>query len=238
MAIAFPTIPAPFLPPLYYADIIPGPAPYSASLRALVFSIYTRRGLRGSGAVNTPYILSGTLADQLAGPGSMLSSMFQAFRKNAPFAEVWGMMLPVQVGGTSATGSITVTGTPTVSGPLYLRIAGRAFSVATRAGDATATLASRIAAQINALQNLPVTAAINIGNSARVDLTAKWEGGSGNYILVERSFWGQSNPIAVYISVTAMSGGTGSFDSSAALAQLNKQRFDVFAGPLRGGLGA
>src|SRR5262249_48732182 len=112
----------------------------------------------------------------------------------------------------------------------------RSFSVAARAGDATTTLAAKISAAINAKTDLPVTAAIDSGNHAKVNLTAKWEGGSGNYIVIERSFWGQANPIAAYVSITAISGGTGSMDSSASLGQFNKRKFDVFCGPTRGGV--
>jgi hypothetical protein len=69
MAIAFPQIPLPFLPPLYYADIIPGQAPYSAILKAMLIAGQNRPGHIGDGAgdLNTPYILSGSLAEQISG---------------------------------------------------------------------------------------------------------------------------------------------------------------------------
>jgi phage tail sheath gpL-like len=236
--IAFPEIPLPFLPPLYYADIVPGQAPYSASLRALLFASYNRNGYRGMGVASTPYILSGTLADQLAGRGSMLSSMYSKFRLNAPFAEVWGVMVPPQNGATAATGAIRINSTPSISAPLYLSIAGNPFSVKARAGDAPSLVASRVAAAINAMKSLPVSAGTNGGNSAQVDLTCKWEGASGNHISVRSTFWGKPNTLASIVTITPMGTGTGSFSDASVLSSLGKQKFDVFAAPAYGGLGS
>jgi phage tail sheath gpL-like len=236
MAIAFPQIPLPFLPPLYYADIIPGQAPYSAILKAMLIAGQNRAGHIGDGAgdLNTPYILSGSLAEQLSGQGSMLANMFARFRANSPFSEVWGMMVPVDVGATLAVGGIRVIASPARSVTLSLRIAGQPLSLVARAGDAPATIASRIRSVVNSRSSLPVTATAHVGDSSWVDFNCKWLGVSGNHITIEKKFWGQDNSGANILTVVDMAGGAGDLLPATALAGLGKQRFDSFASGLSG----
>jgi phage tail sheath gpL-like len=232
MTIDFSNIPLPFLPPLFFAEVQPGTAPLAQSLRAML--IATPNTADGSGRTNTPYALSGLLAQKYGGRGGMLSHMYQRFRQNAPFAEVWGILCPPTAGATAAQGYLKVTGTPPVSGALVLRIGGRMVHIAVRKADSIAVTAAKIRNGINGIADLPVTAALHIADNARVDLTCKWKGASGNQIQIETTFWGKDDAIGSIISRYSMAGGTGMFDIASALDALNKSSFDVFASGLHG----
>lgn len=230
MAIAFPTIPLPFLPPLYYADIVPGQSPFSASLKMLLVG---QRVSGAQGSVNKPYILSGTEAARLFGRGSMLAMMYAKARANAPFAEIWGVACANPVGGVAATGAIRVSTAPTATGQLILGIGGAGVIVPVKPGTAI-NQAIRIRNAINGNADLPVTAALDGGDNTRVVLTAKWPGYSGDDIVITKGGFGTEGSMSGLVTITPMSGGIGTAQTNAALASLGQHRVDVIASTARG----
>lgn len=234
MAIAFPSIPLPFLPPLYYADIVPGQAPFSASLKCLLIG---QKNHGAPGQENVPIILSGSEAERLYGRGSMLARMYARARDNAPFAEFWGMAVPPQDGAIAAQGAIKVLSDPTIAGILNLSIAGYRIAVPVSVGTA-ANQALRVRGAINAATNCPVTAAIDGGDSSRVILTCKWRGQMGNQIRILKGSFGVQNSIDNLFQITGMTGvtvGVGAMVLTTGLGALGNRRFDVFASPARPG---
>lgn len=229
MPISFPAIPLPFLPPLYYADIVPGASPIQMQLKLLLIGL--RRTGAGVGGNNIPYILSGSEASRLFGQGSMVAAMYAKARAQAPYAEIWGMSLGMGDGAVAAQGSITVPSAPTGSGEVMLRIAGYLVRVAVRP-DSASFQAQRIRNAINGTPVLPVTAAIDPGDETKVILTTKWTGGTGGWIWLEKSFPGLPQPLASTWQIVNMGGvtaGSGSALQSEGLAALGGQRFDVIA---------
>ena len=100
MPISFGNIPPDVLLPLFYAEITPAQEPWSPALKLCLIGSANQAepgGFHyeeGSGLSNVPYLLSGTLATELFGRGSMLARMYTYARSNAPFAEIWGCALP------------------------------------------------------------------------------------------------------------------------------------------------
>lgn len=229
MPISFPAIPLPFLPPLYYADIVPGASPIQMQLKLLLIGFKNSSG--ATGANNTPYILSGSEATRLFGAGSMLAAMYAKARAQAPYAEIWGMSLGTGEGAIAAQGSIKVPATPAGSGEVLIRIAGYAVRIAVRP-DSAAFQAQRIRNAINAATGLPVTAALDPGDETKVIVTAKFPCSLGAWAWIEKNLPNVPQPLTASWQVVGMGGvttGSGSPLVAEGLAALSNQRFDVIA---------
>lgn len=230
MAISFPAIPSPFLPPLYYADIVPGATATDNVLKLLLVGLKNTAGSPAA-ANNEAYILSGSEATRLFGAGSMLAAMYTKARAQAPYAEIWGMSLGMGEGAVACQGAIKVLSTPTGSGEVLLRIAGYAVRVTVRP-DSAAVQAQRIRNAINNTTTAPVTAAMDPGDTTRVILTTKWKGVTGGWIWIEKSFPDAPQPLAAAWQITNMGAvtvGSGTPLETEGLAGLGNQRFDVIA---------
>jgi phage tail sheath gpL-like len=142
----------------------------------------------GTAPSNAP-IAVGTqvAADTYFGRGSMLSRMFNKFFALTAGVPIFCLPLDAPSAGTAATGTITVATAPTAAGVLDLYIGGQNVNVAIGATDTTSTVATNIAAAINAALDLPVTAA---AAAAVVTLTCKFKGADGNDIRIEDSLLG------------------------------------------------
>ncbi|QNT69144.1 phage tail sheath subtilisin-like domain-containing protein [Defluviicoccus vanus] len=76
-------------------------------------------------------------------------------------------------------------------------------------------------AAINADTLLPVSAVVNGVNPAKVDLTARHKGESGNTIDLRLNYYaGETTPPGLSCVIVAISGGTGNPDLSAAIAAM------------------
>lgn len=116
----------------------------------------------------------------LAGAGSMLEGMFLTARRNAPAQEIW--LANVADTGTAEVRTITCAAPPATGGQGILSIAGRTFSIEIAAGATAANVASALVVAINGFydrltkQSLPYTAAIDGGDPAVVEVTARHKG--------------------------------------------------------------
>ncbi|MGE4944481.1 phage tail protein, partial [Yersinia enterocolitica] len=107
---------------------------------------------------NTLVIMpSADRAGQVAGRGSQLARMVAAYRAVDPFGELWVVAVP-EVASTPATGTLTVTGTAQASGTLSIYIGSIRVQVVVTALDTPAIIGTSIAAAVNALLDLPITA--------------------------------------------------------------------------------
>lgn len=230
MTIAFDTIPTNILVPLFWAETRPAQAPYNASLRLLLIG---RKVAGGTATVNTPYILSEDTVARLFGRGSMLLAMYRAARKNAPFAEIWGIDKGVGEDPVAATGSITVTGAPSAanSGVLAFTVGGRPYQVTVRSTHTIPQVASLIIAAINRDPDRYVNAAVDAVNTAKVNLTVRWAGTSGGWCVIVIDRTGEVNLAMRMISITQMQGGLAEGNIGAALAGIGDQVFDVIVFP-------
>ena len=157
------------------------------------------------------------------GRGSMLADMIPAVLKVHPTADLWAMALDDLVAGVKAAGTLTFTGAPTEAGTLHLYIGGKHIRVGVAAAAAVATIATDTAAAINALLDLPVTAAAALGV---VTLTARHKGEEGNNIDVRLNYYtGEFTPKGLTAAIVAMAGGTGNPDVLAAIAAMSTGAF-------------
>src|SRR5262245_34036147 len=111
MPISFSNIPENIKVPLYWVEVDPSMAGLpSINLRALLVGT---KSVAGKAPADIPVpIGSQSQADDAFGMGSELSRMFQAYFANNFANEVWGLPMLEPVGGTAATGTITVSAAP------------------------------------------------------------------------------------------------------------------------------
>lgn len=231
MSISFNNIPAALRVPLFYAEMDNSAANSgSSSLRSLLIAPVNDDAAHAD--IGKLVLVSRTeLAAQIGGAGSVLHAMHKAYRNNDTFGEIW--CLPLQVAtGAVAAGSITITGAATGSGVLTLYIAGQRVQVAVVSGDALATVATAVAAAINAKSALPVKATVAAGV---VTLTAKFKGLLGNDITLQLNrlgtAGGESTPLGLAVALVAPTGGAGTPELEGALAALGDEAFEFIGHP-------
>lgn len=201
-----------------------------ANQRALIIGQITASGIA---TPNVPIISGGKGdADTQGGASSMLANMVAAYRLNDSFGEVWYLPLADAAGAVAATGSIAFTASPTANGTLALYIAGIVVNVPVTASQATTSIATAVAAAINAIPNMPVTATVS---TSTVTLTADNKGLCGNEIDIRLNYRGTANgevtPTGLAVTITAMSGGTTNPTLTTALGNLGNMTFDFIASP-------
>ncbi|SOE85689.1 Mu-like prophage tail sheath protein gpL [Burkholderia sp. YR290] len=228
MTVPFKQIPQNLRTPLFFAEIDNSHANSAvANQRALLIGPMTT----GAAAQNVPLLSAGTGdANTQFGANSVLALMTAAYRQNDTFGELWCLPLADAAGATAATGSIAVTGAPTANGTLALYIVGQLVSVAVAAGQTTAQVATAIAAAINAIPGMPVTAAVT---TSTVNLTADNKGLVGNDIDIRFNYQGAANgevfPTGFAATITAMTGGATNPTLTTALGNLLDMPFDFIA---------
>lgn len=182
-------------------------------IRNRVLLIGQRLASGSAAAATVQPVFSASQAAGLFGRGSMLARMVAAYKKADRYSEVHAIALDDIGGGTAASGTITVTGPATASGVIALMVAGVRIEVPVAVADSANTLAARIAATINALPDLPVTAA---AVAAVVTVTCRHKGTCGNSIWLSHShFPGEALPAGIGLAVVAMAGGASDPDIDA-----------------------
>ncbi len=168
-------------------------------------------------------------AEDAWGRGSMIAAMFAAFKSANQFTETWGIALDDNGAGVVATGTLTFTGAVTRSGTLNLMIAGKRVQVAVAAGEPNNTTATNVAAAINLVTDLPVTAGA-VTNA--VTLTARHKGEVGNDIDIRTNYYtGEVLPRGLAVAIVAMNGGTANPDIATAIAALGDEWWNYVVMP-------
>ncbi len=170
-------------------------------------------------------------ARTLFGPGSMLALMAEAAIASNNWSDLWCLPLDDSDEGNAAAGHIIFSGPANASGTLALYVAGRPVEVGVDASDTAAAIAAAVVAAVNADDTLPVTAAVNGSNTARVDFAARNAGECGNDIDIRFGYHGEKLPAGVGTAITAMSGGTGNPNITSALAALGDEWFQILGMP-------
>jgi len=229
--IPFKTIPANLRVPLFYAEVDNSRANSGAqTMRTLIVGQITTAG---TATPNVPVISQGAAdAVTAGGPGSMLALMTAAYRKADTFGEVWYLPLADAEAAVAATGTVALTGTATANGVVSLYVGGVLVSQAVTSGQVAATVATALAATVNALIDLPVTAAAAAGT---VTFTAKNKGPGGNEIDLRLNHrgaaGGEALPAGLAATITAMAAGATPPDLTAAFASLGDMPFDFIVLP-------
>ncbi|HWL06727.1 MAG TPA: phage tail sheath subtilisin-like domain-containing protein [Xanthobacteraceae bacterium] len=231
MAVAFNTIPSNLRVPLFYAEINAGQSPYQGPSRLLLVG---QKTAGGSAPADAPIRLDGD-PQSLAGAGSMLAEMAIWARQNHPFGEIW--LLPIaDPAGDAQTFTVTIAaGIAGKSGTLVLYVAGEKVQVAVTTSDTNATVATNLAAAINAGYHkfdrpltFPVIATVA---SNVVTLTARNAGVLGGKIGIDKDLVGDEGPLQQYATIAAGAPGTGTPSLSAGFASLGDTEFDWIGAP-------
>lgn len=238
MALAFEAIPADVKLPLFYAEVTPAQEPASPNLKMCLIGFMNRASFgQGTAVLNYPYLVTRSDASTLFGRGSMLETMYLRARDQAPYAEIWCIAISEEVDAIQAFGTITVAhpGSATRQGIAAIYIAGRRVQLRVRSTDIANTIATNLAAAINAAQTyLKATVSTNV-----VTVTCRWAGITGNQIPLtyvgsrgRRSSNVPESALSRYLfTFVQPSGGAGEFNSSSTYGVLDTRNFDVFVIP-------
>lgn len=234
MAVSFNTIPSDVRVPLFYAEMDNSQASYfTQSQRILLIG---QKLASGDAATGEALLVSRTdEAKQRFGVGSMLARMHAAARRSDAVGEIWCIALADDAAAQPAAGNIAIAGPATAAGTISLYIAGQLVRVGVSLADTAAEIATAMVAAINAVTDLPVTAAVNGTDTAQVDLTAKWEGETTNDITVILNYrgaaGGERTPAGLALTITAMTGGSADPDMDAAILAMGDEEFDFIIHP-------
>lgn len=143
------------------------------------------------------------------GFGSMAHRLAIEAFKGSDGVETWISPQPEAGGAVAAAGDINFTASGLLAGTVSLYIAGDAVPFTVAAGDDSDAVATKAAAAINADDNLPVTAVVNVTPNI-IDITAKTKGTYGNDLSIEFDLNASDvTPTGLTSVVTEMTGGTG-----------------------------
>jgi phage tail sheath gpL-like len=204
------------------------------------FDVATQVGLLiGQSLVMQPEVPVAVFSPQQAislfGAGSMLARMVAQYLLNDTLGYVWCLPLANATGAVAASGTLTISASSVLAGTIPLYIAGQNVPVGVAAAATSTAIAANVAAAINAMTSLPVTAsaATNV-----VTLTCKWLGLTGNAIDLRLAYHGtlagEALPSGVSIAVSAMTGGTQDPDLGGVSAALGDVPYDFIASPYSG----
>ncbi|UMY19133.1 phage tail sheath subtilisin-like domain-containing protein [Methylobacterium organophilum] len=225
--VAFNTIPGNLLVPFTYFEVNSGGSPYQGQSRLLLIGQKLAGGAAPAGVPYGP-VQSERELTALGGVGSMLVGMFRAARKVAPYQPIW--ILPLaEPAGSAAAGSLTVNTAPGITTVGVLRVCGVRLTIQVLASDTAATIAASIASAVNAAL-VPVTAAVDGTNPAKVNLTARHVGTLSNGLDVFLPAK-EVNGLVGRTTIVALSGGTGVPSLTTPLANLGDDEFDWIALP-------
>ncbi|MDN3578712.1 phage tail sheath C-terminal domain-containing protein [Chitinimonas viridis] len=169
-------------------------------------------------------VFSDEEAARLFGHGSMLHLMARAAIQANPYIQLTLLGVDDAAAGVAATATVTLTGPATAAGALALYIAGVRVDIAI-ASQATATeLATALAAAVNGIPDLPVTAT---AAAAVVTIKARHKGQAGNDIKLATLV--QAGGVTAVVS--AMAGGLNDPDLAPALAMVAGNQYEVLVCP-------
>lgn len=223
--VSFNEIPDNIRVPGIYIEIDPSKAVSGGAVMERRLLLVGQRLAAGTVAALSAVRLGSQAGDQAAqafGEGSMLHGMAAAARKANDYVDIWAIALDDDVAGVAATGTVTFGGVPTATGTLALYIGGNLVRIAVVAAEAEATLATRLAAAINADASLPVTASAALGV---VTLTSRWKGETGNDLDVRLNYYGEQTPAGLTVAIVTMAGGTANPDVQPVLDAIAGQQY-------------
>lgn len=226
MSVSFNYVPSNVRVPLFYAEVDNSMAnTATAEKKSLLIGSMSSSGTATAGV---PTLITSTeQAKTKFGRGSPLALMAEAFRNQNGTGELW--CLPVDIkSATASTGSITVKGTATESGAVYLYIGSQLVSVACSAGTTANEVLTALTQAINADKDLPVTAEKNDEDSV-ITITAKVAGITGNEIRLDKNLQGdvggESDLAGITLTIDDMKNGAGEPDYKEAFKAVASETF-------------
>lgn len=227
------TIPNDVRVPLVYIEIDNSQAlsgNIAQDKQVMLFGQMTDSGADAGSAVPLTIIelpISESAIDSLFGVGSMMALAAKRYRKANSYTRTFALPIGDLAAGAAAAGSYTFAGPATQAGTLYLLIAGQALQVGVAAAATGAQIATNVVAAITAAKQLPVTAAVDAVDTAKVVITAKWKGVTGDDIDLRYNYYaGEQLPPGVTVTTVAMTGGGGSPDMASVMAAMPDEWFN------------
>lgn len=232
MAISFNKIPSNIRTPGVYTEVDNSQAVRGAQLIAMRMLLLGQKLVAGTATALTALRVTSVQQARTAfGVGSMLAAMVEAALEQNSTNELWVMPIADNGAGVAAAGSLTFGGAPTQAGTLSFYIAGRKVQIGVSSTDTPAALATALVAAITADTDMQVSAAVDGVSTAKVNITAKHKGESGNDIDLRVNYFGESTPAGLTTTIVDMTGGTGNPDITTALAALGDEWYQVIAMP-------
>lgn len=166
------------------------------------------------------------------GAGSMVHLAAKAWFNVNKSTELVVCSIDDASGGTAATGKIAWAASSAKAGTIHGLIAGQKFTVGVSDGDTATEICAAVVAAIQALGDMPVTAAVNGSEDTECDLTAKNKGTLGNKIDIRFNYFpNQEFPSGVTPTVTAMSSGATDPDIAEIIGVLTETQFNDIITP-------
>lgn len=232
MSVSFGEVPANLRLPWLYAEFDNSEAVQGPQLMKYRGLLVGQKTSAGTQAALTPArITSAAHAAILFGPGSMLYGMAQAWFARNTYTEIWAVAFADPGSSVAAGGAIALGGSTTGSGTLSLYLAGRLVALKVTAGDSLSSLATALAAAINADTSLPLIAAVDGSVNTKVNLTAKNAGLVGNDHDVRLNYFDEATPVGLTATITAFSGGSGVPNFTTLWAALGDTHYNIWALP-------
>ncbi|MDD2794363.1 phage tail sheath subtilisin-like domain-containing protein [Acidocella sp.] len=232
VGVPFQNIPAGFIPPLFYVEFNNQLAGVQGNTQQPALLIGQMQA-SGTATAGVPvYIASQSAAMNLFGKNSQLARMCATYFNSDPVGPLYALPLADAAGSAAATGTFTITGPATAAGTFYAAVGRFTVPVGVSVGDTATVIAANIAAAINALVLIPVTAAAVAGV---VTFTAVNKGLQGNNINLAINplgpVAGQVLPAGVGVTIAAMAGGATDADLGTVAASIGDQQFDFIGHP-------
>lgn len=171
----------------------------------------------------------------LFGRGSFGAMAFTALKQANDQTETFGIALDDLEGGSAAVGTLTFAGSVSGGGLLALYVNGIAATGGARitlglvAGTTAAAVATAVAAAINNLPDLPVTAT---SAGAVVTVTCRHNGIAGNDVDLCHSYYdGEALPMGLTLAIAPMAGGAGNPVLDGVWAALGDEVYNMIILP-------
>jgi phage tail sheath gpL-like len=237
LAISFKQIPANNRVPFVFVEI-----DNSNSARGPVQLAYTalligQRLAGGTQPANTvERVTSAAQAATKAGRGSMLHRQAIAWFLNDTTTEMYLGALDDDAAGVAATGDVLFAGPATGSGTIVAYLGGNRVTIGVTADDTAAEIATAAVAAINLKLDLPVTAAVDGVEDAKINITFRHKGEAGNGYAISFNYYdGEELPAGVTTTITAMTGGTSNPDPSDLITALGDDWYHIISHPYTDG---
>lgn len=195
------------------------PATAIKQRKALITGYCSALAISSGIVQNTPIrVFSADDVGNRCGFGTEIHRLAMAFFSGAGSSvETW--IVAQAEGGSDvvATATVTITGTATKAGTLYLYVNGTVVPVSVASGDTPTIIHSSIATAINAIPYLPVSA---VGAAGQATLSNKTKGVFGNNNAVAVNLNGETIDFGVTVACSAFASGVGSLAMSTILNNL------------------
>lgn len=230
MTISFDSVPTDLLLPFVAVEINASRAAQGPAIQPYTGLLIGQKTSAGSMTADT--FSRATSSEQvatLAGRGSILHRLAIGWFAANKSTELWIGAVADAGGGVAASGTFTFTGPSTAAGSVILYLGGVRVVVAVASGTAATAIATAVAAAINALTDLPVTAAA-VG--AVVTVTFRNAGTIGNSFNMRHSYrTGEALPAGVGLAIVQLASGATNPTLTALIAAMGDQQFHIWAHP-------